>query len=56
LTPDECIELARTNAIAGGSLQFVPLLGGLSPVLAWESLELFASDVFPKLVQLGIVK
>jgi alkanesulfonate monooxygenase SsuD/methylene tetrahydromethanopterin reductase-like flavin-dependent oxidoreductase (luciferase family) len=55
LTPDECIELARTNAIAGGSLQFVPLLGGLSPVLAWESLELFASDVFPKLVQLGIV-
>jgi alkanesulfonate monooxygenase SsuD/methylene tetrahydromethanopterin reductase-like flavin-dependent oxidoreductase (luciferase family) len=55
LTPGECLDLARANAMADGSLQFVPLLGGLSPVLAWESLELFANDVLPGLIRLGLV-
>jgi hypothetical protein len=32
-----------------GTLLFHPLMGGLDPELAWESLELFASAVLPKL-------
>jgi alkanesulfonate monooxygenase SsuD/methylene tetrahydromethanopterin reductase-like flavin-dependent oxidoreductase (luciferase family) len=45
VTPDECVELARKE----GSLVFHPLMGGLSPDLGWESLELFASKVLPRL-------
>ena len=35
LTPDECVEFATAN----GGLFVKPLMGGLSPDLAWESLE-----------------
>jgi alkanesulfonate monooxygenase SsuD/methylene tetrahydromethanopterin reductase-like flavin-dependent oxidoreductase (luciferase family) len=45
LTPDEVVELCRTV----GSLSFHPLMGGLDPELAWESLELFAAKVLPRL-------
>ena len=45
LTPDECVELALET----GSLTLHPLMGGLPPELAWESLDLIASDVLPQL-------
>ena len=45
LTPDEVVELCTTV----GSLSFHPLMGGINPDLSWESLELFASKVLPRL-------
>jgi alkanesulfonate monooxygenase SsuD/methylene tetrahydromethanopterin reductase-like flavin-dependent oxidoreductase (luciferase family) len=45
VTPDECVEMAR----ASGTLGLHPLMGGLPPDLAWESLELVASAVIPRL-------
>ncbi len=45
LTPDECVAVAREH----GSLMLHPLMGGLDPDLAWESLELIASKVIPRL-------
>lgn len=45
LTPDECVALARET----GALRLHPLMGGLPPELAWESLELIASEVLPRL-------
>lgn len=44
LTPEECVTMARAN----GGLMLHPLMGGLPPELAWESLELIASDVLPE--------
>ena len=45
VTPDECIELVRKY----GSLALHPLCGGISPDVAWESLELVAGRVQPAL-------
>jgi alkanesulfonate monooxygenase SsuD/methylene tetrahydromethanopterin reductase-like flavin-dependent oxidoreductase (luciferase family) len=45
LTPDECAARARET----GSLLLHPLMGGLDPDLAWESLELVAAKVIPAL-------
>jgi alkanesulfonate monooxygenase SsuD/methylene tetrahydromethanopterin reductase-like flavin-dependent oxidoreductase (luciferase family) len=45
LTPDECVARVRDS----GSLLLHPLMGGLDPDLAWESLELVASKVIPRL-------
>ena len=45
VTPDECVALARST----GALRLHPLMGGLPPDVAWESLELIASDVLPRL-------
>jgi alkanesulfonate monooxygenase SsuD/methylene tetrahydromethanopterin reductase-like flavin-dependent oxidoreductase (luciferase family) len=45
LTPDECIAMARST----GALRLHPLMGGLPPELAWESLELVAAKVLPRL-------
>lgn len=45
VTPDECLDLARQS----GSLAFKPLVGGLDPDLAWESLETFEHKVLPRL-------
>lgn len=45
LTPDQAVEIARST----GSLHFAPLVGGTPPELGWESLELFAARVLPKL-------
>jgi alkanesulfonate monooxygenase SsuD/methylene tetrahydromethanopterin reductase-like flavin-dependent oxidoreductase (luciferase family) len=45
LTPDEAIDCARTH----GSLALHPLCGGIPPAVAWESLQLLADAVFPRL-------
>jgi alkanesulfonate monooxygenase SsuD/methylene tetrahydromethanopterin reductase-like flavin-dependent oxidoreductase (luciferase family) len=42
--------LARLREVpAMGGITFNPLAGGLPPALAWESLELFATEVLPNL-------
>src|SRR4051794_17749857 len=45
LTPEECLEKGRE----GGYLRFRPLVGGIDPAVAWESLQLFGDKVLPKL-------
>jgi hypothetical protein len=45
LSPDECVALARSQ----GSLTLHPLMGGLDPDVAAESLELVESKVLPAL-------
>jgi alkanesulfonate monooxygenase SsuD/methylene tetrahydromethanopterin reductase-like flavin-dependent oxidoreductase (luciferase family) len=45
VTPEECVAMARE----AGSLRLHPLMGGLDPDLAWESLELVAAKVIPQL-------
>jgi alkanesulfonate monooxygenase SsuD/methylene tetrahydromethanopterin reductase-like flavin-dependent oxidoreductase (luciferase family) len=45
LTPEECLEKGQ----AGGYLRFRPLVGGIDPAIAWESLQLFADKVLPEL-------
>jgi alkanesulfonate monooxygenase SsuD/methylene tetrahydromethanopterin reductase-like flavin-dependent oxidoreductase (luciferase family) len=45
LTPDECVAMASS----AGALRLHPLMGGLPPELAWESLELVAAKVLPRL-------
>ncbi len=47
LTPDECLARVRET----GSLLLHPLMGGLDPDLAWESLELVANKVLPRLAE-----
>jgi alkanesulfonate monooxygenase SsuD/methylene tetrahydromethanopterin reductase-like flavin-dependent oxidoreductase (luciferase family) len=47
VTPEECADLVRTH----GSLALHPLCGGIPPEIAWQSLELIASEVQPRLVQ-----
>ena len=47
-TPDDILaRCAADHTIA--ALNFNPLAGGLPPAMAWESLELFAAEVLPKL-------
>jgi alkanesulfonate monooxygenase SsuD/methylene tetrahydromethanopterin reductase-like flavin-dependent oxidoreductase (luciferase family) len=48
VTPDQCVALAEELGDAG-SLLFHPLMGGMRPDLGWESLELFAAKVLPRL-------
>jgi hypothetical protein len=48
VTPDECVALAASLE-EGSKLILHPLMGGLSPELAWESLELFEAKVLPRL-------
>ncbi|MBM4383340.1 MAG: LLM class flavin-dependent oxidoreductase [Deltaproteobacteria bacterium] len=43
-TPDEAAERIRKH----GMLMLQPLCGGLPPKLAWQSLELLASEVLPR--------
>lgn len=47
-TPDQVVEAAEQVSPVG-ALTFNPLAGGLPPDLSWASLELFASDVLPRL-------
>lgn len=49
LTPDECVARARERGPFCDFVHF-PLCGGLPPELGWESLELYASEVMPRLV------
>jgi alkanesulfonate monooxygenase SsuD/methylene tetrahydromethanopterin reductase-like flavin-dependent oxidoreductase (luciferase family) len=44
MTPDECLAMVQ----ASGALRLHPLMGGLPPDLAWESLELIATKVLPR--------
>jgi alkanesulfonate monooxygenase SsuD/methylene tetrahydromethanopterin reductase-like flavin-dependent oxidoreductase (luciferase family) len=48
VTPDECVALADELG-PRGAITLHPLLAGMPPELGWESLELFASDVLPRL-------
>lgn len=48
LTPDEAVALVRAMP-AGATLVLHPLMGGLDPDVAAESLELFESQVLPHL-------
>ena len=45
VTPDECVALA--NEV--GNILLHPLMGGMHPDLGWQSMELFASKVQPRL-------
>jgi alkanesulfonate monooxygenase SsuD/methylene tetrahydromethanopterin reductase-like flavin-dependent oxidoreductase (luciferase family) len=45
MTPAECRALAERD----GHLMLHPLMGGISPELAWESLRLFEAEVLPHL-------
>jgi alkanesulfonate monooxygenase SsuD/methylene tetrahydromethanopterin reductase-like flavin-dependent oxidoreductase (luciferase family) len=45
VTPEECVALAR----ASGRLTLRPLVGGIDPALAWETLQCFADQVLPSL-------
>ena len=47
LTPDECVEMWNEMGDADTFLLH-PLMGGIPPELAWESLHLFESDVLPR--------
>ena len=47
-TPEQVLAKLREVPAMGG-ITFNPLAGGLPPALAWPSLELFASEVLPKL-------
>jgi alkanesulfonate monooxygenase SsuD/methylene tetrahydromethanopterin reductase-like flavin-dependent oxidoreductase (luciferase family) len=51
-TPDQVVEVAG-RIPPMGALTFNPLAGGLPPALAWESLELFANAVHPRLKAAG---
>lgn len=44
VTPDECVELCAEHH----TLTLHPLMGGLDPDLAWQSLELIADQVLPR--------
>lgn len=48
VTPDECVALAGELG-PEGSLLLHPLLSGMPPDWGWESLELFAAKVAPRL-------
>jgi alkanesulfonate monooxygenase SsuD/methylene tetrahydromethanopterin reductase-like flavin-dependent oxidoreductase (luciferase family) len=48
VTPDECVALAEELGPMG-ALVLHPLMGGMDPALGWESLELLASKVLPRL-------
>jgi hypothetical protein len=48
MTPEECVERARGRGALASFVLF-PLCGGLPPEIGWESVELFANEVLPKL-------
>ena len=48
VTPDEAVELARGED-GTTNLMLHPLMGGIAPELAWESLELVERKVLPRL-------
>ncbi len=45
VTPEQCLALAERD----GSLMLHPLMGGIAPDVAWESLRLFEREVLPRL-------
>ena len=49
VTPDEAVKLAREADKMGASLSLHPLLGGMSPKVGFESIDLFINKVLPRL-------
>ena len=49
-TPKECVELLRGLG-PDADVQLHPLVGGLDPEVAWESLHLFYAEVMPQLAE-----
>jgi hypothetical protein len=47
VTPDECVELVRDLGL-DVTIPVHPMMGGLPPALAWESLHLIAEEVMPR--------
>jgi len=45
VTPEQCLELAARD----GQIMLHPLMGGIEPALAWQSLRLFEAEVLPQL-------
>jgi hypothetical protein len=45
LTPEECLSHAANSS----TVRFRPLVGGIDPDIAWESLHLFEAKVLPHL-------
>ena len=45
VTPSQCLEIAKRC----DEIMFDPLFGGIPPDIAWESLELFRTEVLPEL-------
>jgi len=48
VTPEECLVLVAQASEAGRDVGFAPLIAGLDPKIGWQSLELFAEKVLPK--------
>jgi len=48
LTPTQCIEMIGALG-RSGTLPLNPMMGGVPPEIAWESLRLFETEVLPKL-------
>lgn len=48
VTPDQCVELAKTKAIA-----LVPLTAGLPPQIGWNSLQLFVEKALPRIREMA---
>ena len=48
VTPDQCVALAEEIG-SSGALVLHPLMGGMDIDLGWESLQLFADKVLPRL-------
>jgi hypothetical protein len=48
LTPDQLIEQARALG-PSGTVMLHPLMGGMDPDLAWQSLHLIETVVLPEL-------
>jgi alkanesulfonate monooxygenase SsuD/methylene tetrahydromethanopterin reductase-like flavin-dependent oxidoreductase (luciferase family) len=51
VTPDEAVRLAEEAAATGGSVYMDPIVAGLDPKIGWESLELLANKVIPRLAK-----
>jgi hypothetical protein len=49
VTPDEAVKLAQEADKMGASLSLHPLLGGMSPKLGFESIDLFINKVLPRI-------
>lgn len=53
VTPDDAVTLVREAQKEDRLVNFKPMMGGLSPDMAWESLELFAAKVLPSIQETG---
>jgi alkanesulfonate monooxygenase SsuD/methylene tetrahydromethanopterin reductase-like flavin-dependent oxidoreductase (luciferase family) len=48
VTPDQCVQLIEDLG-PSGTLPLNPMMGGTPPDVAWSSLELFATEVLPRI-------